>query len=272
MAQEHLNDNSLHQGREENSPPVDNQDGSLDNPQSEPGEARPTLFDRMQARQSTLRTSHPADVGSEEVVEETGGKKPARSRDSIMRRRWRKFKSLKRGYYSFILLIVLYVLSFFLPLFVNNMPLMVTYNGETYFPAFADLVGSPYYPWEMFGRTGDESFVNFHELKEQIENDPTSENSILMPLYTWDPLEGDYVEGVPPTKPSSRHVLGTDATGRDVLARILYGFNISISFGLLMTLITFLLGTFFGALMGYFGGKFDLVVQRGIEVWHPKPL
>ena len=279
MSQEHSTDHSLNQGNGtgENIPPVNQQKGPLDDPPFEPAETRPTLFDRMQARQSTLYRGKQIPDDTEEdsdgvqTFEHVEGKQPVRSHDSIMRRRWRKFKSMKRGYYSFILLIALYVLSFFLPLFVNNMPLMVTYKGETYFPAFADLIGSPYYPWEMFGREGDESFVNFHELEEQIKSDPDGENSIIMPPYSWDPLEGDYEEGVPPTKPSSRHIFGTDATGRDVLARILYGFNISISFGLLLTLITFLLGTIVGAVMGYFGGLTDLITQRGIEVWQTLP-
>ncbi len=279
MDQEHSTDKSLNQenGTEGNASPNDSRQRPLDHPPFEPAEVRPTLYDRMQARQSVLfRSDLPAadseddDQGSQ-TLEHLEGKKVVRSHDSILKRRWRKFKSLKRGYYSFILLIVLYILSFLLPLLVNNMPLMVSYNGETYFPAFADLVGSPYYTRETFGRPGDQSFVNFRELQQEIESDPTGENAIIMPPYPWDPYEGDYEEGVPPIKPSSRHLLGTDATGRDVLARICYGFNISISFGLVLTLITFLIGTLFGSLMGYFGGKFDLVVQRGIEVWQTLP-
>ena len=194
---------------------------------------------------------------------------PKKSHDSIMRRRWRKFKSLKRGYISFILLIIFYVLSFFLPLFINNKPVFLNYEGEYYFPAFADLISTSYYPWSDFGREGDESPVDFRELALELEG--SDESSIIMPFYTWDPYENDYQEGVPPNKPSSIHIFGTDDIGRDVFSRMCYGFNISISFGLILTLVTFALGTFFGALMGYFGGKFDLFFQRGIEIWQTLP-
>lgn len=258
MAQEHSNDTPLNHG---------NAGSSAGNGNS--GQTG-TLHDRMLARQAQLGISQDSR-STKEQGESVNEAQPVRSRDSIMKRRWRKFKSLKRGYYSFILLIVLYGLSFLLPLLINNLPLMVSYDGETYFPAFADLVGSPYYSWEMFGREGDQSFVDFRELQQEIEDNPGSDNSITMPLYAWDPYESDYVEGVPPTAPSSRHLLGTDETGRDVVARILYGFNISISFGLVLTVFTFLLGTIFGALMGYFGGKVDIIVQRGIEVWQTLP-
>lgn len=251
--------------------------GPLDVPQYDPIELRPSLFDRMQARQSVpLRNTLPhqeTEPFEEQGIKAEPGKdgKKSRSPESIMQRRWRKFKSLKRGYYSFLLLVTLYVISFFLPLLVNNMPLYVSYNGNSYFPAFADLVSEPYYPWSMFGRAGDESPVDFRELDKEWESQGGGDNSIIMPFYSWGPYESDYQEGVPPNKPSGIHLFGTDDIGRDVFARMCYGFNISISFGLALTIITFAIGTLFGALMGYFGGKFDLFVQRGIEIWQTLP-
>lgn len=254
--------------------------GPLDSSPQLPSEGWPSLQDRMQARQaglygSSIHTSEEEPEGAaekREIVDEIEKSDVVvRSHDSLMKRRWRKFRGLKRGYYAFILLITLYILSFLLPLLVNNKPLMVSYNGETYFPAFADLVSEPYYPWSLFGREGDQSFVDFRELKEEIDAAGESENSILMPIYPWNPYEADYAGGVPPNEPSSRHVLGTDNGGRDVLARMVYGFNISISFGIGLTLVTFLLGTIFGAMMGYFGGLFDLIFQRLIEIWQTLP-
>lgn len=256
------------------------QGGPLDTSPQLPSEGWPSLHERMQARQTGLYGGRVPD--SEKGPEGTGEEREivdeieqsdlvVRSHDSLMKRRWRKFKSLKRGYYAFILLIALYILSFLLPLIANNKPLMVSYGGETYFPAFADLVGEPYYPWELFGREGDQSFVDFRELKVQIDAEEGGENSIIMPLYPWNPYEADYAGGVPPNEPSDSHLLGTDNGGRDVLSRMLYGFNISISFGIGLTLITFLLGTIFGALMGYFGGIFDLIFQRFIEIWQTLP-
>ena len=256
--------------------------GPLDSPPQAFGEGRPSMLDRMQARQAGLygsKVSHSEQHDpeleyrdGENVVDRIEKEDVVvRSHESIMQRRWRKFKSLKRGYYSFLLLVALYIISFLLPLLVNNKPLMVSYNDETYFPAFADLIGDPYYSWEMFGREGDESFVNFRELKEEWEASGETENSMVMPLYPWDPYESDYDGGVPPNEPSSRHILGTDDIGRDVIARMAYGFNISISFGLGLTIVTFLVGSIFGALMGYFGGWFDLLFQRGIEIWQTLP-
>ena len=235
-------------------------------PQAEGGAA--LLAERRSKRTAALYGSDQADTARPPVItDEAPTKKP----DSIMTRRWRKFKSLKRGYYSFILLIFLYVVSFFLPLIVNDKPLMVSYGGETYFPAFADLVGETYYPWELFGHEGDQSDTDFAELRAEWDASGSDEGSMVGTLYPWDPFVGDYEEGVPPNAPSGRHWLGTDNGGRDVLARMLYGFNISISFGLGLTILTFILGTFFGALMGYFGGKFDLFFQRGIEIWQVLP-
>ena len=253
---------------EQNNNDLSNQEGTSPEGSSvkKPSDGWMSLHEKMEERQRELygQTSPPIDGDDDDDIE-------ARPNDSIMKRRWRKFKSMKRGYYAFIALVALYLLSFLFPLLVNNKPLYVTYGDETYFPAFADLIGDPYYPWELFGREGDESAVDFRELAAEWEASGSEEGSMMMPLYQWDPLEGDYSEGVPPNAPSSIHFLGTDNGGRDVLSRMLYGFNISISFGIGLTLITFLIGTFFGALMGYFGGFFDLIVQRGIEIWQTLP-
>ncbi len=246
------------------------QSGPLETPAQLLSENWPSLPDRMKARQTGLygnRISEPIEENDPLSDEKT----PVRSPDTIMKRRWRKFKSLKRGYYSFILLVILYILSFLLPLLVNNQPLMVSYNGNTYFPAFTDLVGEPYYPWLLFGREGDESSVDFRELAAEWEASGSDEGTIIMPLYTWDPLEADYTGGVPPNEPTASHPLGTDNGGRDVLSRMLYGFNVSISFGIGLTLLTFLIGTIIGAMMGYFGGRFDLFTQRFIEIWQVLP-
>lgn len=243
-------------------------EGPLDSPRQTPTEGHAVMLERMKQRQTDLygTAAEVAPVENETEAAEAEGKKP----DTIMTRRWRKFKSLKRGYYSFILLIVLYVLSFLLPLIANNLPLMVSYEGETYFPAVADLFGETYYPRSLFGNEGDPTDTDFKELQAEWDAAGVDE-TMIMPIYPWDPFAGDFSEGVPPNEPSAAHPLGTDNGGRDVLARMMYGFNISISFGLGLTLFTFILGTIFGALMGYFGGKFDLFFQRGIEIWQVLP-
>jgi microcin C transport system permease protein len=90
-----------------------------------------------------------------------------------------------------------------------------------------------------------------------------------MPLYSWNPYESDYDNVIKP--PSTTHLFGTDNTGRDVFARLCYGFNVSISFALILTLLVDVLGVSIGAIMGYYGGKFDLFFQRFIEIWQTIP-
>jgi microcin C transport system permease protein len=260
------------------------QTGPLDVPQEEWGEDQPTLADRFAIRQSipirhlipdtevaqmqsAQREIHEA-VGD---VEGTGQASPAQKSLSVMERRIRKFKSMKRGYYAFLLLLALYILSFFLPLLVNNQALVVHYNGSYYFPAFSDLIGTPYYPGTMFGQEGVASNTDFRKLDEQFEKEG-GDNWALMPLYTWEPLENDFESTEShPQPPSERHLFGTDDTGRDVFARMCYGFNVSISFSLILTISVFILGTFVGGVMGYYGGKFDLFSQRVIEIWQVVP-
>jgi microcin C transport system permease protein len=186
---------------------------------------------------------------------------------SIFRKRWRKFKSIKRGYYSFIVLLILYAVSFILPLFVNHTALMVKYNGSYYFPIFKPGI----YEAEIFGQNRDGE-TNYRALKEEFKKD-NSDNWVLMPVYPYSPSENllDETTGSPPHAPSSKHFFGTDDRARDVLARLLYGFNISISFALVVTLFAYLIGVSIGALLGYFGGKVDILGQRIIEIWSTLP-
>ncbi|KXK57751.1 MAG: ABC transporter permease subunit [Chlorobi bacterium] len=183
---------------------------------------------------------------------------------SILQRRWRKFKSLRRGYYSFILLSILYVVSFALPLLVNNKAVIVSYEGAWYFPALS----GTFYSGEAFGVSGIKSEVNYRELDSLYEQSGNG-NWVLMPLYSWNPYESDYDNVL--KAPSATHLFGTDNTGRDVFARLCYGFNVSISFALILTILIDVLGVSIGAIMGYYGGKFDLFFQRFIEIWQTIP-
>ena len=191
---------------------------------------------------------------------------------SINRRRWLKFKGLKRGYYSFIALIILYGLSFLLPVLINSKALIVRYEGSYYFPAFLELIPgvASYYPGEKFGQDipGE---ANYRRLKQKWEDG--SDNWLIMPVYPYNPYEDITTEGNKMYEaPSRKHWLGTDNTGRDVFARLFYAFNISISFALILTLINYLLGITIGGAMGYFGGKVDLFAQRVIEIWSSLPM
>ena len=252
--------------------------GPLDVPTEERGADIPTLADRMLARQSVpIRHEIPdgaADRGQSAPAElreaigspEGTGQAPTPQPSvSIMKKRWQRFKSLRRGYYSFIILVVMYALSFALPLFVNNSALIVHYKGETYFPLFS------YYPGTLFGQTDASGEANYRKLNETFKASDDG-NWVLMPLYEWGPYENDFeTSEAPPHPPSSRHLFGTDDTGRDVVARMAYGFNVSISFAILLTIIQYVVGATLGALMGYYGGKFDLISQRFVEIWSNIP-
>lgn len=185
---------------------------------------------------------------------------------SILKKRWLKFKTLKRGYYSFVALVVLYIISWFLPVLINNRALMVRYEHKTYFPA---IMG--YYAGTTFGQDVPGE-ANYRQLKaEWAELD--TENWLLLAPYPYSPFEDITVEGNKMFEaPSSTHWLGTDNTGRDVFARLCYAFNISISFALVLTTLNYIIGVLIGASMGYFGGKFDLFFQRLIEIWSSLPM
>ncbi len=190
--------------------------------------------------------------------------------ESLNHKRWRKFKSLKRGYYSFILITTLYILSLFLPLFINSKALVVQYEGEYYFPAFSEVIPwvSTYYDGELFGQDIPGA-ANFRQLQKNWED---SDNWLIMPIYPYNPFEDiTNNENKMYEPPSTTHWLGTDNTGRDVLARMCYAFNISISFAFVLTIVNYIIGISIGGAMGYFGGKFDLFFQRFIEIWSSLP-
>ncbi|MBT3251584.1 MAG: ABC transporter permease subunit [Candidatus Marinimicrobia bacterium] len=185
---------------------------------------------------------------------------------SILKKRWLKFKTMKRGYYSFILLIILYVTSFFLPLLINNRPVVMKFENEYFFPAI-----SGYYPGSTFNQ--DVPGETNYRLLKKTWGESDSENWILMPLYGFSPYEDITVEGNKMfAPPSGKHFLGTDDTGRDVFARLCYAFNISISFALVLAILNYVIGISIGGAMGYFGGKFDLFFQRIIEIWSSLPM
>ncbi len=183
-------------------------------------------------------------------------------------RRLQKFKSLKRGYYSFVLMIALILLSLIAEILVNSRPIIIQYNDHTYFPTYGDILpGTTFgydYQWE----------TNYKELQKDIATTPKG-NWMIMPIIPFNPFENNFIEGeYPPYAPSitSKHYLGTDMAGRDVLARLIYGFRIAILFSLLLLTVTYVIGVSLGATMGYLGGSFDLVFQRIIEILSNVPI
>ena len=185
---------------------------------------------------------------------------------SIFQKRWKKFKTIKRGYYSFIIIVTCFILSFLLPFFVNRDALIVNYEGSYYYPVFK------FYPAETFKQQGVQGEANYRLLKKQFK-EADSDNWVLMPIYPFGPNENllDELTEIPPTPPGGDHIFGTDDRGRDVFARLVYGFNIGLSFSLVVTIFSYLIGVSVGAMLGFFGGKVDILGQRFIEIWSTLP-
>ncbi len=186
---------------------------------------------------------------------------------SILSRRWEKFKTLKRGYYSLIILMSLYLLSFFLPFLINNRALVVKYDGDYYFPIFSGYISGEVFDQDVPGE------ARYRLLQDKFKQEKNNNNWVIMPLYPYSPYEDITYQGNKMYEPpSAKHWLGTDNTGRDVFSRLCYAFNISISFALVLTIINYIVGILIGGAMGYYGGRFDLFFQRLIEIWSSLPM
>ena len=184
--------------------------------------------------------------------------------ESITRRRLRKFRRLKRGYYSFLIITVAYVVSFFLPLIASGTAYVVKYNGSYYFPMLT------FYQAAAFGQDAFGE-ANYRALDRQFE-EAGSGNWVLMPPIPYGPNESSFDQSSsPPHPPSPQHPFGTDDRARDVMVRLAYGFNVSLTFALLVTMFGYVVGITIGALQGYFGGLLDLFGQRLIEIWSALP-
>lgn len=179
----------------------------------------------------------------------------------------RRFKSIRRGYYSFIIFVILILISLSAEMLVNDRALVVYYEGEFYFPTYGDLI-----PGKTFG-LGYDYETNYRELAEGFAKEKSG-NWVVMPPVPYNAYENDLrKDEFPPFPPSfkHKHYLGTDAVGRDVLARLVYGFRIAIFFSLGLLLVNYIIGVSIGSAMGYWGGKFDLFFQRIIEIWSNVP-
>ncbi|MEY4863343.1 MAG: hypothetical protein RLZ51_1438 [Pseudomonadota bacterium] len=179
-------------------------------------------------------------------------------------RAWRRFRADRRGYWSLILFSVLVVVSLMAELVSNDRPIVAHYEGRTVFPIFNT------YPETDFG--GD--FATATDYLDPFIRGQLAKpgNWAIYPInsYRFDTL--NYFSPSPnPAPPSAVNWLGTDDRGRDVLARLIYGFRVSVLFGLALTAIGVLIGVLAGAVQGYFGGKVDLALQRFIEIWGSMP-
>jgi microcin C transport system permease protein len=213
---------------------------------------------------SELARTAVASVDARQALAPAGEAIPEVPAESPLRRRLRKFRRIRRGYYSFLFVAAAYLFSFVLPLVCNNIPLLVRYQGEYYVPFVR------YYPASTFGQTAFGE-PDYRALDAQLAGAGTGD-FVLMPPYPYSPNESLLdLPGTPPHPPSRAHPFGTDDRGRDVLVRLAYGFNISLTFALLVLLLADGFGIIVGALLGYVSGKLDLLGQRLIEIWSSLP-
>lgn len=181
-----------------------------------------------------------------------------------VKKKYHSFKRNRRAFYSLIIFCLLFGASLFAEFIANDKPLMVSYQQSLYFPVLFD------YPETTFGGDFD-SNTNYQDsyLQGLIEED----GWILWPLipYSYHTHAHD-LQAPAPTPPDKHHWLGTDDQARDVLARIIYGFRISVLFAVVLTFGSAMIGIFVGALQGYFAGWLDLLGQRFLEIWSGLPV
>ncbi len=181
----------------------------------------------------------------------------------LTRRRLAQFKANKRGYWSFWIFLILMVVCLFAEVIANDKPILISYDGGLYAPVLKN------YPETTFG--GDfETETDYRDPYVQQLIDAKG-------WMVWPPIRFSYdtisysLPEPAPSKPAGENILGTDDQGRDVAARVIYGFRISVVFGLTLTIISSLIGITAGAFQGYYGGKLDLFMQRLMEIWSSMP-
>jgi microcin C transport system permease protein len=182
----------------------------------------------------------------------------------LARRRLTSFRANRRGYWSLWMFLLIFFSSLFAEMIANDKPLFVRYEGRSYYPVFAA------YPETLFGGfLESETAYRDPEVKELIEERGWM---VWPPIpYSYDTINYD-LPSPAPSPPTGENWLGTDDQGRDVTARLIYGFRISVLFGLALTLFSSIVGVAAGAVQGYFGGLTDLIFQRFIEVWSGLPV
>jgi microcin C transport system permease protein len=208
----------------------------------------------------------------------------------LNQRRWRNFKANRRAWWSLWVFAALFGLSLFAEVLANDRPLLVSFRGEFHTPFLR------FYPETAFGgdfrteaayrepevqcliETGgleacldDPEAVRAEAASGSVAGEAVSRGWILWPPIPYSYTTINDIGGAAPSAPDAGHWLGTDDTARDVLARVIYGFRLSVAFALVVTALTSAIGIVAGAVQGYFGGWVDLVFQRVIEIWGATP-
>jgi microcin C transport system permease protein len=206
--------------------------------------------------------------------------------NALNQRRWALFKANRRGFWSFWIFFGLFVLSLLAPILCNDQPMLVSYKGELLFPTFKE------YPESKFG-----GFLAKTNYRDPVNADEIAANGWMLwpPIrYSYNTVNTEVPRPVPspPVSTLSRdeacvkyplkaqdpqcragnmNWLGTDDQGRDVVARMLYGYRVSVAFGLILAVLSSIIGIAAGAVQGYYGGWTDLVFQRFIDIWSSMP-
>ncbi len=182
----------------------------------------------------------------------------------LTRRRLDNFAANRRGFWSLWIFLVLFILSLFAELIANDRPILIRYDGATYAPFL-----NVYAESEFGGEFPTEADYTDPFVVELIEK---------RGWIWWPPIRFRYdtnitdLDAPAPSPPTARNWLGTDDQSRDVVARLIYGFRLSVAFGLILTVLSSIVGVAAGAVQGYFGGLIDLIGQRLIEVWGSMPM
>ncbi|RMD64387.1 MAG: ABC transporter permease [Alphaproteobacteria bacterium] len=182
----------------------------------------------------------------------------------ITRRRLRNFRANRRGFWSLWIFLAMFLISLFAEFVANDRPIIVVYDGAVYMPIFKA------YPETTFGGT----FETEADYRDPFVADLIARRGWMV----WPPIRFHYrtvdwdLPQPAPSPPDAEHWLGTDDQARDVVARLIYGFRISILFGLVLTFFSTIIGVTAGAVQGYFGGWIDLLFQRFIEIWSGMPV
>jgi microcin C transport system permease protein len=181
----------------------------------------------------------------------------------LTRRRLSQFRANRRGYISFWIFLSLFAVALLADVIANDKPLLISYDGGIYLPILKA------YPETTFG--GD--FETEAEYRDPYVQEKITEKGWMIwpPIrYSYDTINYNLPQPAP-SPPTADNIFGTDDQGRDVAARVIYGFRLSVLFGLTLTLISSIIGVAAGAVQGYYGGRTDLILQRVMEVWSSMP-
>jgi microcin C transport system permease protein len=182
----------------------------------------------------------------------------------ITRRRLQHFSSNRRGYWSLWIFLILFFISLFAEGVANDKPLLVIFGERFIFPVFETIPET-----EFGGEFATETEYRDEFVRDLIEKKGKIYWSLIP--YSYDTINYN-LPSAAPSAPNSENWLGTDDQGRDVVARLIYGFRISVLFGLVLTILSSILGVAAGAVQGYFGGRVDILGQRFIEIWSGLPV